>query len=262
MTLDLFRYEFRRVTGFMLTDTVALFRYPRHIELYDFAAEETIGTYRRLDDALDATVGGKTLRAYIEEMEHITFDLDGGRGSGSGLQGFSFGHASRAPGGKSSRDFPARFNVQDVKSPQKTLDTFRDMHVKSQKEHCITVDDQGFCTSYTHGEDTSCAIGNSTGLIIHNHPGEVGGNFSDTDLFSCANGKFSGVIAVGREGTYIFQKTPKFKPQDFSKAVRGAKMHGKDYNEATNRWLRHNQAKYGYVYEFVPAGGAAKDVKL
>lgn len=255
MRLDLFRYEFRRVNGFLLAPNVILFRKPK-IELYDVGREETIGLYRRLEDLLDEVVQGKTVRQYIEEMDHITFSLDGGRGSDSGLPSFSFGHAGRSSLPSIIKpDFPARFNAEDVRSVEGTLSLFREKHVMDNKESCITVDAQGFTTSYVHGDSTSCAIGNTEGLVIHNHPGKIGGNFSDTDLFSCANGKFTGVVAVGREGTYIFRKTHKFRATDFTKAVMGAKMHGADYNEATNRWLRMNRKKYGYEYEFIPAEG-------
>ena len=51
-------------------------------------------------------------------------------------------------------------------------------------------------------------------------------------------------------GDYIFQKSNGFKANEFVKAVRNARMSGKTYDEAVDRWLTKNQKKFGYKYVF------------
>lgn len=62
-----------------------------------------------------------------------------------------------------------------------------------------------------------------------------------------------GIVASAREGDYKFVKTHKFKASSFIKAVKTARMKGKDYTDAVDRWLKANQKKYGYVYSFEKA---------
>ena len=84
-------------------------------------------------------------------------------------------------------------------------------------------------------------------MVIHNHPS--GGAFSDADLLNtAADRRIKGVIASGKNYDYKFEKGTHFKAQAFSKAVRSAKMQGKDYDDAVDKWLKKNKDKYGYKY--------------
>lgn len=89
-------------------------------------------------------------------------------------------------------------------------------------------------------------------MILHNHPS--GGAFSDSDLISASLGNEKGIVASGKNGDYIFQKNGgHFKATDFVKAVKSAKLKGTSYDDAVDKWLKANQKKYGYRYEFKKA---------
>jgi len=93
---------------------------------------------------------------------------------------------------------------------------------------------------------------NKGNMILHNHPS--GGAFSDSGLISASLGNEKGIVASGKNGDYIFQKKGgHFKAAEFIKAVKTAKMKGKDYDDAVDKWLKANQKKYGYTYKFVKA---------
>lgn len=84
-------------------------------------------------------------------------------------------------------------------------------------------------------------------MIIHNHPS--GGAFSDSDLISVSmQTRAKGIIASGKNYDYKFEKGTHFKASSFTKAVKSAKMKGKDYDDAVDKWLKNNQSKYGYKY--------------
>lgn len=253
MRIEQFKREFKRLNGVYITDNVVLLKKP--LELYDLKAACTIATFDSIDSALACELNGKTLEKHIAEWEKITFVYDGGRGSGAGMSSFSFGHASGGGSGAGNSDLPARMNVRMSgarRSPDDALRAFRAAHANDSYESAVTVDEHGFVTRYTHGGATSVAISGSKGeMIYHNHPS--GGNFSDTDLINTAMGVERGIVASGKFGDYKFVKTPKFKASAFVKAVKTAKMTGKDYSDAANRWLKANQKKYGYSYSFTKA---------
>lgn len=179
-----------------------------------------------------------------------------GRGS-SGKDGestFKFGHAPHGHGdGRDTPDFPSRVNIHTrTASPEQTLEAFRRLHVNDRTESAFTVDEQGFVTQYVHGGATSVGIVGRRGeMVYHNHPS--GGAFSDSDLISVSMTAAKGIVASGRNGDYIFQKSNGFKANEFVKAVRNAKMTGKTYDEAVDRWLTRNQKKFGYKYVFKKA---------
>lgn len=86
-------------------------------------------------------------------------------------------------------------------------------------------------------------------MIIHNHPS--GGAFSDSDLLSVsAQKRAKGIIASGKNYDYKFEKGSHFNAQGFCKAVKTAKLTGKNYDEAVHKWLnnKENKKKYGYKY--------------
>ena len=46
----------------------------------------------------------------------------------------------------------------------------------------------------------------------------------------------------------VFTKGTHFKANSFIKAVKTAKMKGKDFDDAADKWLKKNQKEYGYKY--------------
>lgn len=251
MQIERFKSDFKRLNGVYATDQVILFRKP--LELYNLTTGEVIASFQTLDEALAFEIDGKTLEERVAKWTEIVFYYNGGRGSSSGMSTFSFGHAPGGGGGGGDVDHPARMNVRlgAARNPEEMLRAFREAHVNDGIEHGITVDEQGYVTRYVHGGPTSVAIGGARGeMVYHNHPGQKGGNFSDSDLISTSLSPSKGIVASGREGDYIFIKTHKFNASGFVRAVKGARMQGTDYTDAAHRWLRANQKKYGYTYSF------------
>ena len=254
MKLDRFRRAFLEVNAVMFGKDYALFRKP--LQLVNLVTEETT-RFKNLDEAFSYELDGKRLSEYIEAMERIGMPLEGGRGSGSGLnKNFKFGHASGGGGKDSSRaDLPAKLNVRipiQGKSPEAALEAFRKLHALSNTEYGVTVDEQGFITQYVHGNATSVGIwGNKGEMVYHNHPS--GGAFSDSDLLSVSATVAKGIVASGKNGDYIFVKGGHFKAQQFMSAVKNATLSGKDYDDAVDKWLTKNQKKFGYSYVFKKA---------
>ena len=255
MLIEKFKEEFARLNGVYATEKVVLLREP--LELYSLATGETIERFNSLDDALSYKLDGKTIEQLVSNWSEIVFIRDGGRGGSSGMQTFSFGHAGGGGGGHDTPDLPSRMNVRlngASRSPEDMLRAFREAHVNDSYESGVAVDEHGFVTRYVHGGATSVGINGRKGeMIYHNHPGKIGGNFSDSDLISTSMSAERGIVASGREGDYKFVKTHKFRASEFVKAVKNARMQGKDYNDAAHRWLKANQKKYGYKYSFTKA---------
>jgi len=211
------------------------------------------------EEMLDAKVDEMTAREIIEDDSYrMLLEFDGGRGSSSDSSGtFKFDHASGGGDDDSLRAtrFPAEFNDGDkFQSETKALDKFRERHATSDHEYAIAVDGDGYVHQYVEGGSVSVAIrGRNNQMIIHNHPSDSA--FSDSDLLSVSqNPGERGIVASGKSGDYIFRKGRNFKGAEFTKAVKRARMSGKDYNDAVDKWLKKNQDKYGYSYEFRKAG--------
>ncbi len=226
--------------------------FARDMELFD--GEDTV-TFDGWDDAFSYEEDGFSFADEVASIgENVIVPFNGGNGSSSGsasMQEFKFNHAS----GGSSDDhgtvrFPAEFNDgEKAQSLTKTLDKFRAKYANADHEYGITVDEQGFVHKYHEGGSTSVAISGTKGqTIIHNHPS--GGNFSDSDLLHTAQGPEKGIIASGSKGDYIFEKGAHFKAKQFARAIKRARPKGKDYDDATHRWLTANAEKYGYKYRF------------
>lgn len=250
MLRSTFEHLFKQSGGVRLDDHHILFRKP--VELFNISTGESI-SFKSLDEALEHDFNGETIREYIKKASPDLFSikLQGGRGGSSGMgnQTFKFGHASGGNGpDRNESDFPSRVNV-NIKNPDETLKAFRKLHLDENREHAFTVDPQGFVTSYVHGNATNVSVIPRRGeMVYHNHPS--GGAFSDSDLISTAVSPGRGIVASGKNGDYIFQKSNGFKANSFVKAVRNAKMTGKSYDDAVDKWLTANQRKYGYKYEF------------
>ena len=260
MRIEAFKNEFRDVVAVPFGADHALFRQPLRLINLETGKERR---FKSLEDALDVDVEGKTIAEYIEEMDHISFEREGGRGGSSGLRNgenestFKFGHAPHGRGsGNDVKDLPAKLNVRipiNGKSPERALEEFRKLHALSNTEFGVTVDPQGFITQYVRGGATSVGIWGKKGeMVYHNHPS--GGAFSDSDLLSTAMSAEKGIVASGKNGDYIFVKNGgHFKAAAFMKAVRSAKMKGTSYDDAVDKWLTANQKKYGYTYVFKKA---------
>lgn len=268
MHLDKFRREFKRLNGIYATDKVVLFRKP--LELYNLTTNETLATFSSLDEALAFVIDGKTLEQRVSEWTEIVFPVEhGGRGGGSGMS-FTGGWPSAGGDGKdeTTADLPARMNtkISANRNYDDMVRAFAETHAADDIEHGIVVDEHGFTTKYRHGNAGSISglTGNGREIAIHNHPKDGWPTFSKEDVVNTAMGTRRGIVAVSSKqgrteetakyaGTYSFVKGHGFKASAFIKGVNSAKLSGKDYNDAVDKWLRNNQRKYGYKYSFVRA---------
>lgn len=248
-----FRHSFRQSGGVRLNDRFILFRKP--LEVYDLETDESF-PYKTLDAAIKHNIEGTTIAEIIRSATPdslFSLVLDGGRGGDS--DGWEGGFAGGTDDGedKTWEDFPARANHQiRAKNQEEALEVFRKLHVNDDYESAFSVDENGYVTKYVHGNARSVSIvGNKGDMVYHNHPS--GGNFSDADLISTSLTHERGVVASGTHGDYIFIKGTHFKANAFVKAVRNAKLKGKDYNDAADKWLKRNAKKYGYTYQFKKA---------
>lgn len=251
MRIEHFRFCLNQVEAFYLTKEIMCFRKP--LELWDEKTGESV-RFKSVDQMLSHVIGGRTVKDIILDMESITLPSpNGGRGAGSGGDNktFMFGHAQdRGKGSNGKRLLPAAANVRiKVKSLESAMEEFQKKFKDSDHEWAYEVDSQGFVHQYVEGGSSSVSIGSSTRdtMILHNHPG--GGAFSDSDLLSTSmDRRAKGIVASGRKYDYVFQKGTHFKANEFIKAVKTARMTGKDYDTAVDAWLTKNQRKYGYKY--------------
>lgn len=254
-----FLHTFRQAGAARITKDYILFRKP--LQIYNMQSDETV-YFNTVEEMFRYRIEtGETVCEIIKKAKPRAFwehTLNGGRGSDSDSWSGGFGHA---PGSgdedNNNRDFPARMNgIIKAKNFEETLKQFRKKHVNDTKEHGVSVDENGFVTSYVHGGATSVAVFGGKGeMVLHNHPGRAGrgGNFSDSDLLATATEQGRGIVAVAPEGNYIFRKGQHFKADKFTKAVKHATIRGKDYDDAAGKWLKRNQKKYGYTYSFQKA---------
>lgn len=204
-------------------------------------------------EALAYKPGAYTVRELIEQLDSMDPVLNGGRGAGSGGQAFSFNGPQGDSGPRTDKsDYPARMNVAtSTKTPEGAIAAFRKMYGNSKTEHGISVDSEGFTNSLVHGMPNSVAIGpaRKNDLIIHNHPN--GSSFSGADLISTAQENSRGIVATHPKGYRVFRKMSHFNPEQFTRAVKRARLRGKTYDEAVDKWLKRNQKKYHYRFQNV-----------
>lgn len=257
MRIEHFRYLFNREYDiFYITENIAICKKPFNI--WNKETGESID-FKTLDDVLEYKIGTETVREIILKLDK-PFEqmLNGGRGAGSGSGGtFSFNHASGGGGSGGGGDdiLPAVANTKiKAKTLEGALAEFKRNHLLANREFSYSVDEDGYVTGYKRGEAHSVAVPSHgkqgrgrKNMIIHNHPS--GGAFSDTDLHTMAGDRGAkGIIASGKKYDYKIEKGTHFKAAQFSKAVSSAKMRGKDYDDAVDRWLKANAKKYGYKY--------------
>lgn len=267
MHVNKFKSDFKTLNGVFFEGDWVLFRKP--LQLYNTKTKETID-FDSLEEALNYDINGKTLETQVAAWEAIVFPFErGGRGGSSGL-GFSGKWPSSMNSGKDETiaDHPAAMNVKVGinRTYEDMLKAFTDKHGSAAEEHGVVVDAYGFATKYRHGNAGSISglTGNGTEIAIHNHPKDGWPTFSKEDVVNTALGTRRGIVAVsttaGRDtetakyaGTYSFVKDTHFNSSGFVKAINNANISGKDYNDAVNKWLKSNQKKYGYKYNFTKA---------
>lgn len=255
MRIEHFRFLFKReIDVFYLTKSIMLFKKP--FSIFNEQTGESVN-FKTLDEALEYKIGDETVKQIIERTDKPYIpSLDGGRGASSGAGGtFSFNHASGGGSGFQNSLPPALANTKiKAKSLDGALEEFKRNHLDSDHEWAYEVDASGYVHQYIEGSSSSVAIGANAKvgkgqktMIIHNHPS--GGAFSDSDLLSVsAQSRAKGIIASGKKYDYKFEKGSHFNASAFTKAVKNAKMKGKDYDDAADKWLKANQKKYGYKY--------------
>lgn len=253
MVESVFLHEFKLSNAVKLTNTYILFRNP--LELYNLETDKTI-PFKNISQAYDFKIGDKTIFDIISNasIDIFKLHLDGGRGASSGgNKQFRFSDAGSGGEKDNTRpDIPAKLNTKlsiKHKSVEGMLNEFAKLHAKSDREYGATVDRDGYVTSYVIGNKSSVAINGKRGeIVFHNHPS--GGAFSKSDMLSVSHSAERGIVASGKNGDYIFVKGGHFKTNEFVKAVNNARPTGKNYDDAIDKWLRKNQKKYGYTYDF------------
>lgn len=252
MTLEHFRWLFKDRAGVELKG-FAVFKQRGKWQLI-VQGERTV--YKKLEQLAEAVVNGKTVMQYINEFEKPTVGTLTSKGDRpTGPQRDAFSHAGGGKG-TSIPDFPSRYNTGDrFQTEEKIVANFVAEHSRSDIEHAITVDERGYVTQYVHGDRVSVGISARKGeMIYHNHPGEHGGSFSDSDLLVTATDRSRGIVAVAREGTYSFVKGRKFDAAGFYAAVKNARVPANlDYDAGVAHWMKKNAKKYDFIYTFTPA---------
>ena len=210
--------------------------------------------FKSLKEAWDYRFDGvHTIAEALANIACFEMRLCGRKGGSSdGMKDFRFGHARVDAGDKNTpRHFPAEANTRiKVKNQENAIGYFAQQYRNADHEYGMLIDRQGFVHDYQEGGRTAVGIfGRKGTFTVHNHPG--GGAFSDSDLISTAHERSSGIAAIGKGGDYYFRKNGgHFKGAQFARAVKNAKLRGTDYDDAVRRWLKANQKKYGYTFEF------------
>ncbi|MGN1479673.1 MAG: hypothetical protein ACI4XH_07895 [Acutalibacteraceae bacterium] len=246
MTKEKFRQLYKYVNAVYYGDYI-VFKVNKHRwELYNTVTEET-AVFKSFDEISANETVEKIISEYVEE--EIKLDMPKGDRSGATD---TFGDGGGNGRDDTTNDFPSRVNTDKQKSTEdKTLQQFRKMYANDFKEHGFAVDEQGYITTYKHGNKSSVSWSASElqgKMIYHNHPNSSA--FSKADMITTAKTGARGIVASGKNGDYIFRKTQKFDSVGFQKAVSNAKTISKDYNIGVDRWLKMNAKKYGYTYEF------------
>lgn len=239
--------------GFYLDKEKEVFVFRKPLSIWYSQTDES-EEFDSIAEFLDATYEGKKILDIINDMDTLDISLNGSVG-GEGNKTFKFNHASGDGEDKTKDLFPAYANVRiKSKTLEGAMEEFHNRFANADKEWAYEIDQQGYVHQYKEGNASSVSISgrNKDNMILHNHPS--GGAFSDSDLISASLGNEKGIVASGKNGDYIFQKNGgHFKAAEFVKAVKRAKLVGKNYDDAVDKWLKANQKKYGYRYEFKKA---------
>ena len=170
--------------------------------------------------------------------------------SGVRSKQFKFSNAGEGRSKDKSHDLhPAYANVRiKSKTLEGAMSEFQRTHGNSDHEWAYVVDGSGFVHRYVEGNASSVSVYGSSrdSTILHNHPS--GGAFSKNDMLSIASQPSRGIVASGSKYNYVFQKGTHFRADAFRQAVSTARMTGKDYDDAVDRWLSSHQRDYHYKY--------------
>lgn len=253
MKLETFKREFKYLNYIRFDGFLFIRHSKRKYEIYNEETEEQ-KFFKNIDETLNYEICGKTIKQWIELRKDNEFEFNGGSGASSGKKQSSLfgGQAGGAEEDKTINDLPAYMNKLyngNKMSQENTVEVFRKKHANSDSEHAIVYDDNGFVSTYKHGNKHSVTFGAEEVAgkhMIHNHPS--GSHFSKADLDSFASTKMNGLSATTKTKTYTITKTNKFNASGFGKAVNKAKTVDKDYNTAVDRFLKANAKKYGYKY--------------
>ena len=261
MTVEQFKELFSDkvgANGFYLDKEKEVFVFRVPLSIWYSETDES-EEFDSIDDFLESEYEGRKVADIIAEMETLDISLSGSVGSGEDKT-FKFNHASGNDKDRTKDLFPAYANVRiKSKTLEGAMQEFHERFKNANKEWAYEVDQQGYVHQYKEGNASSVSIAgrNKNNMILHNHPS--GGAFSDSDLISASLGNERGIVASGKNGDYIFQKNGgHFKAAEFVKAVKRAKLVGKSYDDAVDKWLKANQKKYGYRYEFKKASKSKK----
>lgn len=240
--------------GFYLDKESEVFVFRNPLSIWESETDNT-EEFDDIDGLLEYSYNGQKVGDIIESMETLDISLSGSVGGSGEEREFKFNHARDNGKDKTKDLFPAYANVRiKAKSLEGAMEEFHERFKNEDHEWAYEVDSQGYVHQYKEGNTSSVSISgsNKDNMILHNHPS--GGAFSDNDLISTSLGNEKGIVASGKNGDYIFQKNGgHFKAAEFVKAVKRAKLVGKDYDDAVDKWLTANQKKYGYRYEFKKA---------
>lgn len=252
MQLDEFRrYINRDVNAVDLTGNWILFKLRnKSFELWNQVVDRSV-YFKTLDEALDHTIDGKSIRQYIDEYKPMPRIIDGGRGSANGNREFRFTSASDGRGKDKTHSIHAAYmnTATKERSVEGAIKAFGDKYRNADHEYGATVDNLGYTYNHVEGNQHSVNIHGDRGkVILHNHPS--GGNFSKADMQVIARGREKGIVASGKHGDYVFMKGSHFDSAAFEKAINKARPRGKNYDDAIGKWLKANQEKYGYTYSF------------
>lgn len=165
---------------------------------------------------------------------------------------FKFGHAGGGRSAISKVRFPAEANVKiKKKTEQSAINYFAKNYRNADHEYGYAIDRDGYVHAIREGGKHSVGISGSKGqMIIHNHPN---GNpaFSGYDLYAFAQGEANGIMTVTKGGQMIIRKKGgHFKRAAFENAMNRAKITGISYEQAIASWLKANQKKFGYTFEY------------
>lgn len=176
------------------------------------------------------------------------------KGSRGGKRNSLFGGQSQDHRNNSTPDLPAKMNKLyngNEMSLSHTQEVFMNKHQNSKTEHAIMYDDDGFVSTYVHGNSGSVGFTASQvegKNMIHNHPSGGWSNFSQADLESFSTTGMKSLTATSSKATYTIKKGNKFDSAGFVKAINSAKTTETDYDKAVDSFLKRNASKYGYSY--------------
>lgn len=254
MKYSYFQAVFTSFSHWPLDSKGRFFLCSRPLRLWDAETDKTT-KFKSMRDAWAFLFDGKhTVEDALKGIERFELPaLNGRKGGSSSMKDFKFNHARDYGNGEAIRHLNAEANVRiKEKTEKNAIKYFSDLYTNADHEYGMAIDEQGYIHNYVEGGAHSVPIHGKKGqLIVHNHPG--GGAFSDGDLIVAARGTERGIVAIGKRGDYYFlKKGGHFKGPQFERAVKRAKLRGTDYDDAARRWLRANQEKFGYRFEYKP----------